>query len=67
MELREPDGIYLEYGCAKNVFPRTLIEAYGRYTTLHVDKPKRRVSANTLAYTCSALMALIWIALIICT
>ena len=41
MLLRKQDGIHAEYGCAKNVYPRTLTEAYGRYTTLHVPREER--------------------------
>lgn len=34
--LRECDGIHSEYGSTKNVFPRTMNEAFGMYAELDV-------------------------------
>lgn len=35
--IRQRDGIHAEYGCCKNQFPRTMIEAYGEKTELSIS------------------------------
>ena len=48
--LPERDGIHREFGCAKNVFPRTLFEAYGIHTTLYDVHSKKRISKEIVLF-----------------
>jgi len=55
------DGILKEYGCMKNVFPRTLHQAYGCYTYLDDPDSKPPITKEMIIFYMAVVLLALYV------